>query len=190
MVRVGVLAIQGDFEAHSRALASLGADALEVRRPSELDGHRGLVIPGGESTTLLRFMEYEPEWWAGLRRFHARGGAFFGTCAGAILLAREVLNPAQRSLALLDVGVERNGYGRQIDSFEAIGDWSDGSPLEMVFIRAPRIGRVGPGVEVLARLGTEPVLVRQGRIIAATFHPEMTSDLSVHRRFLDVCDGE
>jgi 5'-phosphate synthase pdxT subunit len=190
VVRAGVLAIQGDFEAHIRALGSLGAEALEVRRPAELDGHQGLVIPGGESTTLLRFMDYEPDWWPTLQRFHARGGAFFGTCAGVILLARQVLNPAQRSLGFLDVGVERNGYGRQVDSFEAIGDWSDGSPLEMVFIRAPRIFRVGAGVEVLARLRTEPVLVRQGRIMGATFHPEMTSDLSVHRRFLGVCQGE
>jgi 5'-phosphate synthase pdxT subunit len=111
-----------------------------------------------------------------------------GTCAGVILLARRVTNPAQRSLGFLDVSVERNGYGRQIDSFEAIGNWSDGSPLEMVFIRAPRIVQVGTNVEVLARFGADPVLVRQDRIIGATFHPEITSDPSVHRRFLDTCD--
>jgi len=176
----GVLALQGDFEAHAKALRALGAEAPEVRRAAELAGLAGLVIPGGESTALLRLMEDDP-WFPALTTFHDEGGVLFGTCAGAILLARDVF-PAQPSLGLLDAKVLRNGYGRQIDSFVApldapsLGD----ADLRGVFIRAPRFAGVGPGVEVLARRDGEPVLVRQGRVLAATFHPELTGSLAVH----------
>jgi 5'-phosphate synthase pdxT subunit len=187
MARVGVLALQGDFAAHAAALRSLGQAAEELRRPA-LDGLDGLVLPGGESTTLLNLMEDAP-WFDELRRFHARGGAMLATCAGLILLAREVLAPAQASLGLLDAVVERNGYGRQVDSFESELDVAGGeAPLRAVFIRAPRIRAVGPAVEVLARLGAEPVLVRQGRILGATFHPELTADLRLHRHFVDLAE--
>lgn len=184
-VGVGVLALQGDFEAHRRALARAGADAVEVRRVVDLDRLQGLVIPGGESTTLLRLMEDEP-WFPALREFHARGGAILGTCAGAILLAREVKGPEQPSLGLLDAVVERNGFGRQIDSFETTLDAPAlGGPVEAVFIRAPRFAAIGPEVAVLARLGEEPVAVEQGRVLALTFHPELTPESSFHRRFLE-----
>ena len=186
MTRIGVLALQGDFGAHIAAFGELGVDAREVRRPDELAGVNGLVMPGGESTTLLRFFDYEPRWRPALDRYREEGGAILGTCAGLILLAAEVLNPPQPSLGFLDVAVERNGYGRQIHSFTAEGSWSDGSPLEMVFIRAPRIVRVGPHTEVLARHQEEPVLIREGRILAATFHPELTEDRTLHRRFVEI----
>jgi 5'-phosphate synthase pdxT subunit len=184
-VRIGVLALQGDFRRHAQALERCGVTAVEVRKPEELEGVAGLVIPGGESTTLLRIMET----WGfvpALEKFHAAGKPLFGTCAGLILLARDVENPRQFSLGLLDVGVERNAYGRQRESFEAQGVAElDGrpTPLEMIFIRAPRIRRVGAGVEVLARHAAEPVLVRQGTVLAGTFHPELTEDPSVHRYF-------
>jgi len=180
---VGVLALQGDFAAHARVLRGLGAEVREVRRLADLDGLRALVLPGGESTALLRLMQGAP-WLEELRTFHARGGTLLGTCAGAILLAREV-SPAQPSLKLLDAVVERNGYGRQADSFEAELDApAFDSPLRGVFIRAPRLRATGPAVEVLARWKGEPVLVREGRVLAATFHPEMAADDRVHRRFL------
>jgi 5'-phosphate synthase pdxT subunit len=180
---VGVLALQGDFAAHARVLRGLGVDVREVRRLSDLDGLRALVLPGGESTALLTLMQGAP-WLDELRTFHASGGTLLGTCAGAILLAREV-SPAQPSLGLLDAVVERNGYGRQAESFEAELDAPgfDG-PVRGVFIRAPRLKATGPAVEVLARWRGEPVLVRQGRVLAATFHPEMAADDRVHRRFL------
>jgi 5'-phosphate synthase pdxT subunit len=184
--RIGVLALQGDFEAHVKALSEAGASALEVRRCGELPGLDGLVIPGGESTTLLNLMEDEP-WFDALRAYHRGGGAIFGTCAGAILLANEVRNPHQPSLGLLDVTVERNGYGRQVDSFVTRVEAAElGGPLEAVFIRAPRFSRVGSGVRILARLNGEPVLVSEGRVVAATFHPELTTDSRVHRFFLGV----
>jgi 5'-phosphate synthase pdxT subunit len=185
--RIGVLALQGDFAAHAGALRRVGAEAVEVRRTSALDGLDGLVLPGGESTTLLRLMEDEP-WFEAIRAFHERGGALFATCAGAILLAREVRGPSQPSLGLLDAAVRRNAYGRQIDSFEcslAVEGW--GEPLRAVFIRAPRFEEMGRGVEVLARRGGEPVLLLQGRVLAATFHPELTEDERLQRRFLDLC---
>ena len=185
MTAVGVFALQGDFSAHERRLAGLGAEVRAVRRPAQLAGLAGLVIPGGESSTLLYLMNHDPSWWPELETFHGAGGALFGTCAGLILLAREV-EPSQRSLGLLDVAVARNAYGRQVDSFEARGAWSDGRPLEMVFIRAPRILRVGPEVTVLARHREEPVLVEQGRVMAGSFHPELTADAAVHRRFLEL----
>jgi 5'-phosphate synthase pdxT subunit len=184
-MRIGVLALQGDFDRHAKALARCGVEAVEVRKPQELEDVDGLIMPGGESTTLLKLMDA----WGfvpALEKFHAEGRPIFGTCAGLILLAREVDNPRQFSLGLIDVGVERNAYGRQRESFEADGRATlDGraTPVEMVFIRAPRIRHVGPGVETLARHGEEPVMVRQGSVLAATFHPELTDDSTVHEYF-------
>jgi 5'-phosphate synthase pdxT subunit len=182
--RVGVLALQGGFDAHVRMLARLGVEASEVRHPHQLDPLDGLILPGGESTTLLKLMGHDPTWWQALPAFHRRGGAMFGTCAGVILLAREVHHPRQRSLALLDVEVDRNAYGRQLVSCEVTGSWSDGRALEMVFIRAPRITRLGAGLEILARHEGDPVLVREANVLAATFHPELTADPCVHQMFL------
>lgn len=187
-MRIGVLALQGDFALHAKALARCGAEAVEVRKPGELADCDGLIIPGGESTTLLKLMD---EWGfvPAIEKFHAEGKPIFGTCAGLIVLAREVENPRQFSLGLIDIAVERNAYGRQRESFEASGAASlDGSPvpLEMVFIRAPRIRRVGPGVEPLAEHRGEPVLARQGTVLVATFHPELTEDTAVHRYFCDL----
>ncbi len=176
----GVLALQGDFEAHLRSFRAIGAPAHEVRHVRELDALTALVIPGGESTTLLHLMADEP-WFDAIRAFHARGGPILGTCAGAILLAREVSNPPQESLGLLDATIERNAWGRQVDSFETRLDAPAlGGSLQAVFIRAPRIRAVGPGVEVLASLDGEPVLVRQGHVLAATFHPEIAGDARLH----------
>jgi len=184
--RIGVLALQGDFAAHAAALAALGTRAVELRRPADLAGLAGLVLPGGESTTLLELMADEP-WFPALRALHGRGAAFFSTCAGTILLAREVRGPDQPSLGLLDAVVERNGFGRQVDSFEADLTVSGlDTPLRAAFIRAPRLRDVGPAVEVQARHAGEPVLVRQGQVLAATFHPELTGDLRLHRRFLEL----
>ena len=187
-MRIGVLALQGDFALHAKALARCGAEAVEVRKPGELADCDGLIIPGGESTTLLKLMD---EWGfvPAIEKFHAEGKPIFGTCAGLIVLAREVENPRQFSLGLIDIAVERNAYGRQRESFEASGAASlDGSPvpLEMVFIRAPRIRRVGPGVEPLAEHRGEAVLARQGTVLVATFHPELTEDPAVHRYFCDL----
>ncbi len=184
-LHVGVLALQGDFDAHARALRRVGASPVEVRRVAELSALGALVVPGGESTTLLHLMRDEP-WFEALREFHARGGFIFGTCAGAILLAREVRAPGQPSLGLLDAVVARNAYGRQIDSFETALDVAEieGGPLRVAFIRAPRLLEVGPAVEVLARLRGEPVLVRQGRVMAATFHSELTGDDRLHARLV------
>ncbi|MBI1737043.1 MAG: pyridoxal 5'-phosphate synthase glutaminase subunit PdxT [Candidatus Rokubacteria bacterium] len=190
-MKIGVLALQGDFALHGRALARVRIDeaveSVEVRKPDQLDGLDGLdglIIPGGESTTLLKLMEH---WgfWPALQEFHAKGKAIFGTCAGAILVAREVENPRQPSLGLIDIDVERNAYGRQRESFEANGEADLGEParLEMVFIRAPRIRRVGPGVRVLASHKDEPVMVREGDVLVATFHPELTDDATVHAYF-------
>jgi pyridoxal 5'-phosphate synthase pdxT subunit len=187
-MRAGVLALQGDFAAHAAALRRLGAEAREVRSCADLDGLDVLVLPGGESTALLRLMAPEP-WFDALRAFHDRGGALLGTCAGAILLAKGV-EPAQPSLGLLDVSVSRNAYGRQVDSFEARLDAPGfDDPLLGVFIRAPRLTAVGPRVEVLARLDGEPVLVRHRRVLAATFHPEIAGDDRVHRMLLGLSAG-
>ncbi|HEY1648761.1 MAG TPA: pyridoxal 5'-phosphate synthase glutaminase subunit PdxT [Terracidiphilus sp.] len=181
----GVLALQGDYEAHALALTSAGARAVLVRKPEDLSGLDGLVLPGGESTTMLKFLERDG-FLDTLREFLSTTPCF-ATCAGCILLARDVLRPAQRSLGVLDITVERNAYGRQIDSaILTIETELPGGPLEMVFIRAPRITRVGPGVEVLARREQFPVLVRQGHLLAATFHPEITADTRVQRLFLDM----
>ena len=188
MSAVGVLALQGDFAAHRRALATAGATSAEVRRVGDLDALHGLVIPGGESTALLKLMEDEP-WLDAIRAFHRRGGAILGTCAGAILLARTV-EPAQASAGVLDIAIARNGYGRQVDSFEAGVETAGGlAPVSGMFIRAPRITAVGAGVEVLARLEGEAVAVREGRVVAATFHPELTGSLALHRLFLDAVAG-
>jgi 5'-phosphate synthase pdxT subunit len=189
MARVGVLALQGDFSAHAAMLRALGAEVHEVRRSGEVAGLDGLVLPGGESTTLLKLMADEP-WFDTLRDLRDDGKAFLATCAGTILLAREVVEPPQPSVGLLDAVVERNAYGRQVDSFEARLDApSLGSPLPAVFIRAPRFRGLGSGVEVLARHEDLPVLVRQGRILAATFHPELTGDDRIHRHFLDLASA-
>lgn len=182
--RIGVLAIQGDYAAHAEALSEAGADPVEIRNPEELNGLDGLVLPGGESTTILKFLERR-KFFDALRQF-ASNQPVFGTCAGAILLAREVRHPAQRSLGALDAVVERNAYGRQIDSSILTAPSElPGEPLEMVFIRAPRIVEAGPQVEVLAQRDGFPVLVRQGGLMAATFHPELSQDRRVHRLFVD-----
>jgi 5'-phosphate synthase pdxT subunit len=182
--KIGVLALQGDFEKHEKALARAGAEPVEIRSAADLDQVDGLVIPGGESTTMLKLLEQE-KMLEPLRDFGARR-PIFGTCAGAILLASEVLNPHQRSLGLLDIDVERNAYGRQLDSRIArLNPEGLEGDLEAVFIRAPIIRRVGDRVKVLARYQGDPVLVEQGRHLVATFHPELTDDPRVHRLFLE-----
>ncbi|MGA8727276.1 MAG: pyridoxal 5'-phosphate synthase glutaminase subunit PdxT [Terracidiphilus sp.] len=183
--RIGVLAIQGDYAAHADALADAGALSVEVRKAEQLAGLHGLILPGGESTTMLKFLE-KHHFFDALKEFCAYHPVF-GTCAGTILLAREVVNPAQRSLQVLNATVERNAYGRQIDSTILTAETSlSGGPLEMVFIRAPRIVATGEGVEVLARREGYPVLVRQGGIMAATFHPELSADRRVHKAFVQI----
>ncbi len=183
-VRIGILAIQGDFEAHAKMLAALGAEHRFVRTAADLNGLDGLILPGGESTTHLKFLT-EEGLLERIKQFAAAGGACFGTCAGAILLAREVKNPPQQSLALADLTVVRNAYGRQLASDVRFGATKlKPEPLEMVFIRAPMIERVGAGVEVLAECDGRPVLVRDRRVLAATFHPELTRDATVHQSFL------
>lgn len=183
---IGILAVQGDYEAHAAMLERLGAAWVLVRVPGDLEGCAGLILPGGESTTQLQFLR-EEGLYERIRKFAEEGGAIFGTCAGAILLAKEVKNPSQGSLGLLDATVLRNGYGRQIWSAVVSGKcaWKT-EPLEMVFIRGPVFERIGAGIEVLAEYDGKPVLVRQGRILAASFHPELTADTSVHERFLQL----
>jgi len=182
---IGVLALQGAFDVHAKRLTELGAKAVLVRRPEQLAELDGLVIPGGESTTFLKNLE-RAGFYDVLDAFvHSK--PVFGTCAGCILLAKDVANPPQRSFGVLDVSVERNAYGRQNDSVILNAETSlPGGPLEMVFIRAPRISRVGAAVETLATRNGDPTLVRQGRLLAATFHPELTADLRVHQLFLDM----
>jgi pyridoxal 5'-phosphate synthase pdxT subunit len=195
MKRVGVLALQGDFEAHAKALERAGAEAVEVRTAAALADLDGLVIPGGESTTMLKLLHAE-NLLEPLAEF-GRRKPIFGTCAGAILLASEVSRPAQESLKLMDIAVERNAYGRQVDSRVThispaadfvsrtqAGEASQPSDLEAVFIRAPIIRRTGPDVKILAEYQGDPVLVEQGRHLVATFHPELTMDPRVHRLFL------
>jgi len=185
-VKIGILAVQGDFEAHAEMLRNMGVETAEVRTPEDLQGCDGLILPGGESTTQLQFLKEEGLDKA-IRKFSAANKAIFGTCAGAILLASEVKNPKQDSLALLDMTVLRNGYGRQMQSDVVSGSTSLRiEPLEMVFIRAPIFERVGPGIQVLAEYAGKPALVQKGRVMAAAFHPELTSDETVHRRFLDL----
>lgn len=194
--KIGVLALQGDFDAHRRRLEELGAEVELVKRPEQLDHIDGLVIPGGESGTFLKLLGAAG--FEKLKQF-VRVKPTFGTCAGAIMLAAEVENPTQEGLGALDIRVRRNAYGRQIDSSIREGKFlasiCSGDPhdpalreplLEMVFIRAPKIERLGKGVEVLATEGNDPVAVRQGRAMAATFHPELSDDTRLHRLFLDL----
>ena len=207
-MKIGVLALQGDFDAHRRRLEELGADVVLIKKPEQLDTIDGLVIPGGESGTFLKLLGEKG--FEKLKQF-VRLKPTFGTCAGAILLATEVENPKQSGLGALDITIRRNAYGRQLDSsiregkllLHAAGDNKDednkhegnkdgdkkreDSPLEMVFIRAPKIERVGPNVKVLATEGSDPVAVRQGSVMAATFHPELSDDPRVHQAFLDLC---
>ena len=183
-MKIGVLAIQGDFDAHRKRLEELGAEVVEVRKPEQLDEVQGLVIPGGESSTFLKLLGED-----GFRKLQefVRLKPTLGTCAGAILLAKEVENPPQPGLGALDIRIRRNAYGRQIDSSIKTGHTElPGGPLEMVFIRAPRIAQLGPGVEVIASEGGDPVAVRQGKVMAATFHPELSDDKRVHEAFLAI----
>jgi 5'-phosphate synthase pdxT subunit len=181
---IGVLALQGDYAAHAAALEESGAIASEVRNADELQSIDALILPGGESTTMLKFLESRGL-FDSLQEF-CMHKPVFGTCAGAILLARDVRNPAQRSLGILDAVVERNAYGRQIDSTILEAETKlPGGPLEMVFIRAPRIVKIGPEVEALAFREGFPTLVRQGSTMAATFHPELSSSRRVHQLFVD-----
>jgi pyridoxal 5'-phosphate synthase pdxT subunit len=186
--RVGVLAIQGDYDAHARALADVGAGPVEVRKPEQLADLDGLILTGGESTTILKFLE-KHDFLEALGDYCA-DHPVFGTCAGAILLAREVRSPAQKSLGVLDAVVERNAYGRQIDS-AILSEPTElpGGELEMVFIRAPRILSVGASVETLASREDSPVLVRQGDVLAATFHPELSVDRRIHKLFVEIVTG-
>ena len=187
-MRVGILAIQGDFEAHARAVARVGAEPVPVRSAGELAGAHALILPGGESTTISKGLErlclYEP-----IQAFARAGRPVLGTCAGAVLLAREVENHPVRSLGLLDVIAVRNAYGTQVDSFAAIAESRDYPDLRCVFIRAPRLRRPGPEAEVLARVDGWPVWVRQGNVMATTFHPELTAETRVHRCLLESAAG-
>jgi len=183
MKTVGVLALQGDFEAHRKAIERAGARAIEVRTAEQLAQCDGLIIPGGESTTMLKLLDIENLTDA-VRRF-GENKPIYGTCAGAILLAHEVTRPVQASLDLMDIAVERNGYGRQIDSRIAKVPVKDGGEFEAVFIRAPIIRKVGEGARVLAEYLGDPVWVEQGRHMVTTFHPELTEDSRVHRRFVE-----
>jgi 5'-phosphate synthase pdxT subunit len=182
---IGVLALQGAFDVHAKRLTELGASAHLVRKPEELAALDALVLPGGESTTFLKHLE-RAGFYSALDEF-VRTKPVFGTCAGCILLAKDVTNPPQRSFGVLDIDVQRNAYGRQNDSVILNAETTlPGGPMEMVFIRAPRISRLGPGVEVLANRDGDPVLVRSGRMLAATFHPELSDDRRVHQLFLDL----
>ena len=182
---IGVLALQGAYEAHAAMLRQLGATAVLVRTPEQLSGIDGLIIPGGESTTFLKHLE-RAGFFDALHTF-VQHKPTFGTCAGAILLAKDVTNPPQRSLAAMNIEVERNFYGRQHDSAILSAPTTlPGGPLEMVYIRAPRIARTGPGVETIASRGADPALVREGHLLAATFHPELGHDLRIHQLFLDM----
>jgi len=183
-MKIGILALQGDFDAHRRRLEELGADVVLVKKPEQLDEIDGLVIPGGESGTFLKLLGEEG--FEKLKSFvHLK--PTFGTCAGAILLATEVENPKQAGLGAIDIGIRRNAYGRQIDSSIREGQLvNDKEPIEMVFIRAPKIERVGKGVEVIATEGKDPVLVRKGKTLAATFHPELSDDRRIHQYFLEL----
>lgn len=184
-LHLGVLALQGAFDVHAKRLQELGAKARLIRKPEELDALDGLVLPGGESTTFLKHLE-RAGFYDALDSF-VRTKPVFGTCAGCILLAKGVVNPPQRSFGVLDIDVERNAYGRQNDSVILAAETVlPGGPMEMVFIRAPRISRTGPEVEVLALRDKDPVLIRQGRILSATFHPELSEDRRVHELFLDI----
>jgi 5'-phosphate synthase pdxT subunit len=180
--KIGVLALQGDFDAHRRTLEKLGADVMLVRKPEQLDDVDGLIIPGGESSTFLRLLGEAG--FEKLRDFVTHKPVF-GTCAGCILLARDIENPEQKGLGAIDIRVRRNAYGRQIDSFITQANTKLGE-MEMVFIRAPKIVSTGSGVEVLASEKGDPVLVQQGSVMAATFHPELSEDAPAHKRFVEM----
>ncbi len=184
-VRIGVLALQGAFDVHAKRMEELGVSAHLIRKPDELAGLDGLVLPGGESSTFLWHLE-RSGFYEALDAF-VRTKPVFGTCAGCILLAKDVTNPPQRSFGVVDIAVERNAYGRQNDSVILNAPTTlAGGPMEMVFIRAPRIVRLGAGIDVLARRDDDPVLVRSGRTLAATFHPELSEDRRVHQLFLEM----
>lgn len=183
-ITIGILALQGDFDAHRKRLDELGANVVLVKKPEQLDSIDGLVIPGGESSTFLKLLGEAG--FAKLKEF-VRVKPTFGTCAGAILLAKEVENPRQVGLGAIDIDIRRNAYGRQIDSSIRQGLLAD-TPIEMVFIRAPKIARVGPGVEVLATESRDPVAVRQGKTLAATFHPELSDDSRIHKLFIEIVE--
>jgi pyridoxal 5'-phosphate synthase pdxT subunit len=188
-MKIGILAIQGDFQAHAAMFHKLGVDTVEVRTVDDLEGCNGIVLPGGESTTQLQFLQ-EDGMYEAIRQFSEKGGAIFGTCAGAILLADKVKNPEQDSLKLLDMTVLRNGYGRQLASDVFFGkSMLKKEPLEMVFIRGPIIERVAPDIKVLAKFEDKPALVEKGHILAATFHPELTGDTTVHKHFLKLASN-
>jgi pyridoxal 5'-phosphate synthase pdxT subunit len=179
---IGVLAVQGDFDAHRKRLEELGAEVVLVRKPEQLEEVDGLIIPGGESGAFLRILGEQG--MKKLREF-VRVKPTFGTCAGAIMLAKEITNPAQDGLGAIDISIRRNAYGRQKDSSIRQGRFN-GAPVEMVFIRAPKIEKLGPGVEVIATEGADPVAVRQDKTMAATFHPELSDDSRIHQAFLDL----
>ena len=186
---IGLLGLQGDYAAHGKMLEALGVESRVVKKPEQLAAIDGLIFPGGESTTLIKLMD-SWNWWGPLEDF-AAVKPLFGTCAGMILLAKGVNNPPQKSLALIDIDVERNGYGRQIDSFEEIGSFNShgqSRELPMVFIRAPRISRVGEGVEMLAECRGDVVMAKQANVLVASFHPELTNDLAVHRYFVEMIE--
>jgi pyridoxal 5'-phosphate synthase pdxT subunit len=184
-MKIGILALQGDFDAHRKRLEELGADAVLVKKPEQLEEIDGLVIPGGESSAFLKLLGERG--FEKLKEF-VRVKPTFGTCAGAILLAKEVENPEQRGLGVLNIRIRRNAYGRQADSSIREGKFL-GEPAEMVLIRAPKIERVGPEVEVIATEGHDPVAVRQGKVMAATFHPELSEDSRVHQAFLNLVEN-
>jgi 5'-phosphate synthase pdxT subunit len=190
-VKIGVLALQGDFALHRKALDRIGVPSVEIRMPAQLGEVAGLIMPGGESTTLLKLLDAW-EFVPALEKFHAAGKPIFGTCAGLILLARDVENPAQFSLGFIDITAERNAYGRQKESFEAVGSAELGAgprPLKMVFIRAPRMRRLGPAVTRLAHYGDECVMAREGSVLVAAFHPELTDESAVHEYFAQMVRG-
>ncbi|HVB28954.1 MAG TPA: pyridoxal 5'-phosphate synthase glutaminase subunit PdxT [Terriglobia bacterium] len=182
---IGILAVQGDFAMHAKMLERMGAKYKLVKHVDDLAGVDALILPGGETTTMLKFLT-ERKIGEAIKQFANENKPVFGTCAGAILMAREVLNPEQERLGLIDISIERNAYGRQVDSSIQQGECPElsGQPVEMVFIRAPIIRRVGEGVKVLGRAAGLPVLVEQGNLLAATFHPELTTDETIHRYFL------
>jgi 5'-phosphate synthase pdxT subunit len=186
LMKVGILSVQGDFEAHAAALRELSAEPIEVRTVTDLEDCEGIILPGGESTTQLQFLQ-EEGLFDSIKKFSAEGGAIFGTCAGAILLATRVKNPEQVSLGLLDMTVLRNGYGRQLASDVFFGPTTlKKDPLEMVFIRGPIIESVGPGVLVLAEHAGKPALVQKDNLLASSFHPELSDDRTIHRHFLNM----
>ena len=185
-MKIGILSVQGDFEAHAAALRELSAEPIEVRTVTDLEDCEGIILPGGESTTQLQFLQ-EEGLFDSIKKFSAEGGAIFGTCAGAILLATRVKNPERVSLGLLDMTVLRNGYGRQLASDVFFGPTTlKKDQLEMVFIRGPIIESVGPGVLVLAEHAGKPALVQKDNLLASSFHPELSDDRTIHRHFLNM----